>query len=309
MFRLLSVFFWFVLPLYRKIFNSKICMMMTWWQNLSLCNFNFLCCACLAWLHFLHFEIVIEWHWNQNFILDDENATDLGLFSETMSRESSESSAVFPPNAEEQNPPTTTPPKSAPARHSPPASKLPTAIPRPTTASTLRKSPPAVQKKTSPPAATSTPTRVGSGVVTLKKSPNVKKAALGTSANTANNNNNSTNTQSRSQISPNQMTHHFRSHRNDFATLSPKNLNISLDFLTEVDEKGQKYIADENSGMFLYIDLHGHASKKGIFMYGNHLPTTQEAVECMLLPRLMSLNCQHFHFDACNFSEKNMYLK
>lgn len=44
-------------------------------------------------------------------------------------------------------------------------------------------------------------------------------------------------------------------------------------------------------------------------MYGNHLSNTMEAVECMLLPKLMSLNCHHFHFDACNFSERNMYLK
>lgn len=44
-------------------------------------------------------------------------------------------------------------------------------------------------------------------------------------------------------------------------------------------------------------------------MYGNHLSNTMEAVEVMLLPKLMSLNCHHFHFDACNFSERNMYLK
>lgn len=250
------------------------------------------------------------------FSLDDENATDMGLFSGTVSRESSESSSdqqhqqqLTPPND------VSSPPKSAPASRQSPSSKLPSAIPRPNTSGNARKSPPS---KRSPAQPIATPTRVGSGVVNIKKNL-TRKPALGMSASangggggsnvqptttTPNNNQNQ-----RTQISPNQMTHHFRSHRNDFATLSPKNLNISLDFLTEVDEKGQKYIADENSGMFLYIDLHGHASKKGIFMYGNHLPTTQEAVECMLLPRLMSLNCQHFHFDACNFSEKNMYLK
>ena len=43
--------------------------------------------------------------------------------------------------------------------------------------------------------------------------------------------------------------------------------------------------------------------------YGNHLNNTQEAVEVMLLPRLMAMNCHHFAFDACNFSERNMYLK
>ncbi|CAO1366248.1 unnamed protein product [Diamesa serratosioi] len=84
---------------------------------------------------------------------------------------------------------------------------------------------------------------------------------------------------------------------------------ISLDFRVATDEKGEKCFVEEKSNLFLYLDLHGHASKKGVFMYGNHLPNSHEAVECMLLPRLMSMNCHHFHFDACNFSERNMYLK
>lgn len=84
------------------------------------------------------------------------------------------------------------------------------------------------------------------------------------------------------------------------------NKNISAEFQ---DANDNMLISDDNSNMFLYIDLHGHASKKGVFMYGNHLPNSNEAVECMLLPRLMSMNSHHFHFDACNFSERNMYLK
>ncbi|XP_055629929.1 uncharacterized protein LOC129770842 isoform X2 [Toxorhynchites rutilus septentrionalis] len=107
-----------------------------------------------------------------------------------------------------------------------------------------------------------------------------------------------------------QMYSHFRSHRNEYLNpASQKNINISLDYLAQLDEKNDKVIYEEKSNMFLYIDLHGHASKKGVFMYGNHLPSTIEAVECMLLPRLMSLNSQHFHYDACNFSERNMYYK
>lgn len=107
-----------------------------------------------------------------------------------------------------------------------------------------------------------------------------------------------------------QMYSHFRSHRNEFLNpASQKNLNISLDYLAQLDEKNDKVIYEEKSNMFLYIDLHGHASKKGVFMYGNHLPSTIEAIECMLLPRLMSINSLHFHYDACNFSERNMYYK
>lgn len=63
------------------------------------------------------------------------------------------------------------------------------------------------------------------------------------------------------------------------------------------------------SGIFLYCDLHGHASKKGIFMYGNHFNDIDRSIECMLLPKLMSINNHNFHFNACNFTERNMYLR
>lgn len=84
------------------------------------------------------------------------------------------------------------------------------------------------------------------------------------------------------------------------------NINISSDFLPK-NMTTDNHNVDDQSNMFLYIDLHGHASKKGVFMYGNHLPNVAEAIECLLLPRLMSLNNQHFHFDGCVFSERNMY--
>ncbi|GJQ82574.1 hypothetical protein Trydic_g13026 [Trypoxylus dichotomus] len=64
-----------------------------------------------------------------------------------------------------------------------------------------------------------------------------------------------------------------------------------------------------DSGLFLYVDMHGHASKKGIFMYGNHFDDLERNVDCMLLPKLMSINNHNFHFNACNFTERNMYLK
>ncbi|XP_023247249.1 cytosolic carboxypeptidase-like protein 5 [Copidosoma floridanum] len=64
----------------------------------------------------------------------------------------------------------------------------------------------------------------------------------------------------------------------------------------------------ENSGIFLYIDLHSHASKKGIFMYGNHFDDPEDSSACMLLPKLMSINNPNFHFTSCNFAEKNMYI-
>lgn len=113
---------------------------------------------------------------------------------------------------------------------------------------------------------------------------------------------------------------HFISHYNSekqqrtmqqqyFSPQPHQGLNISLEYRVQTDDNGDQNLVEESSNLFLYLDLHGHASKKGVFMYGNHLPNTLEAVEVMLLPRLMSMNCHHFAFDACNFSERNMYLK
>ena len=56
-----------------------------------------------------------------------------------------------------------------------------------------------------------------------------------------------------------------------------------------------------------YVDLHGHASKRGCFMYGNYFENEESYVECMLFPKLISINSSHFDFTACNFTEKNMY--
>ncbi|KAJ8984892.1 hypothetical protein NQ317_002732 [Molorchus minor] len=68
-------------------------------------------------------------------------------------------------------------------------------------------------------------------------------------------------------------------------------------------------VNSNESGLFLYMDMHGHASKKGIFIYGNHFDDLERNVECMLLPKLMSINNHNFHFNSCNFTERNMYLK
>ena len=65
----------------------------------------------------------------------------------------------------------------------------------------------------------------------------------------------------------------------------------------------------KTSGLYLYIDIHGHASKRGIFMYGNYFNEVETQAAGMLLPKLMSINCANFDFPACNFTERNMYLK
>jgi hypothetical protein len=59
--------------------------------------------------------------------------------------------------------------------------------------------------------------------------------------------------------------------------------------------------------MALYIDLHAHATKRGVFMYGNHFTDATVAAENMLLPKILSLNSPHLDFDHCVFSERNMH--
>lgn len=76
------------------------------------------------------------------------------------------------------------------------------------------------------------------------------------------------------------------------------------------------YYANVMKNLYIYIDFHAHASKKGCFMFGNHLsadPTEThpqgEQVENILLPRLISLNSANFDINECNFSERIMNAK
>ncbi|KAL3867842.1 hypothetical protein ACJMK2_040688, partial [Sinanodonta woodiana] len=68
-------------------------------------------------------------------------------------------------------------------------------------------------------------------------------------------------------------------------------------------------IPPNESGIAFYVDLHGHASKRGCFIYGNYFENEEIQVENMLFPKLISMNSAHFDFTGCNFSERNMYTK
>ncbi|EDV28996.1 uncharacterized protein TRIADDRAFT_19682 [Trichoplax adhaerens] len=70
--------------------------------------------------------------------------------------------------------------------------------------------------------------------------------------------------------------------------------------------RGLKVIAPSDDGVAFYVDLHGHASKRGCFIYGNALEAAEDRIKILLFAKLMSFNCTHFEFDSCNFSERNM---
>jgi hypothetical protein len=61
----------------------------------------------------------------------------------------------------------------------------------------------------------------------------------------------------------------------------------------------------QTNRLFLYVDLHAHATKRGTFVYGNNLDYRQQ-VEYRLFPKLLSLNSRIFDYEACNFSDKNV---
>lgn len=64
-----------------------------------------------------------------------------------------------------------------------------------------------------------------------------------------------------------------------------------------------------DGGVAFYVDLHGHASKRGCFLYGNALEAIEDRIQNLLFAKLMSINCPHFEFDSCNFSERNMRIR
>jgi len=70
-----------------------------------------------------------------------------------------------------------------------------------------------------------------------------------------------------------------------------------------------KISSEGNSGVAYYVDLHGHASKRGCFVYANYLENEDNYVNSILFPKLISMNTANFDFAACNFTEKNMYSK
>mmetsp|Transcript_7385 Transcript_7385/g.7244 ORF Transcript_7385/g.7244 Transcript_7385/m.7244 type:complete len:528 (+) Transcript_7385:376-1959(+) len=75
-----------------------------------------------------------------------------------------------------------------------------------------------------------------------------------------------------------------------------------------VRELVMTYHRENKDQIYLYVDLHGHATKKGCFIYGNYLDFPRQ-IETCLFAKLMALNCVNFDFEGSNFTEKNMHAK
>lgn len=53
-----------------------------------------------------------------------------------------------------------------------------------------------------------------------------------------------------------------------------------------------------------YIDFHAHASKKGVFMFGNNYQDNARQADNITFAKLIAMNCLNFDMNECNFSEK-----
>lgn len=83
--------------------------------------------------------------------------------------------------------------------------------------------------------------------------------------------------------------------------------STSEDNVANSDNIPEALLTTKNSGIAFYVDLHAHATKRGVFMYGNYFGNSLEQAENMLFPKIVSLNSPHLDFEHCVFSEKNMY--
>ncbi len=106
---------------------------------------------------------------------------------------------------------------------------------------------------------------------------------------------------------------HFQHERSDldFVPVMPGSSDSATPEQKENEVDSSEHVdhllATKRSGIALYVDLHAHAAKRGVFIYGNYFKDINCQAENMLFPKLLSLNSPHLDFDHCVFSERNMY--
>jgi len=61
--------------------------------------------------------------------------------------------------------------------------------------------------------------------------------------------------------------------------------------------------------LFLYLDMHAHATKRGLFLFGNWYEDLEQQAEAMLFSKLISLHSKWFSGQGCDFSLKNSKTK
>lgn len=67
--------------------------------------------------------------------------------------------------------------------------------------------------------------------------------------------------------------------------------------------------AEQYKCLKMYIDFHAHASKRGGFMFGNHIPEPERQADNITFVKLIAMNCLNFDMNECNFSDKIMAIK
>ena len=59
----------------------------------------------------------------------------------------------------------------------------------------------------------------------------------------------------------------------------------------------------------IFLDFHAHASKRGGFMFGNHIKDEEKQADNITFVKLIAMNCLNFDMNECNFSDKIMAIK
>ncbi len=67
--------------------------------------------------------------------------------------------------------------------------------------------------------------------------------------------------------------------------------------------------AEQYKCLKMFIDYHAHASKRGGFMFGNHITDAERQADNITFVKLIAMNCLNFDMNECNFSDKIMDIK